>query len=233
MTISDEVREARERIAYKHELRRKGIPHDIKESTSSLKSKVPDVKEAYKNELRRRGHYVSGLESQEELRHTIRESNRFRPARPVKDESGTVVMTRQQFKEDGYTTTDGRKMTLTNEHGTSLVPVKIVDEKEYDNLDWDKENARYDIEHGNLQGAEWAKEREEFDLKNGRKGGDKRMSGKCGPGEELIEGYTRRDGTRVAPYCRTSHDNLTPGDRRQDRENGEDATGSTWKNKRR
>jgi len=99
---------------------------------------------------------------------------------------------------------------------------------------WDRENYRYDIEHGNLSGAEWALQRERYNGESRRKGnanrgGDRRMAiGKCGPGEEWVDGYVKEDGTRVEGYCRRKHDRLTPHDRRVDRENGEKARGSTW-----
>lgn len=47
----------------------------------------------------------------------------------------------------------------------------------------------------------------------------------CPPGQELVEGYVKSDGTRVRPYCRDKHDHLTAHDRAVDRRNGERARG--------
>ena len=60
------------------------------------------------------------------------------------------------------------------------------------------------------------------------KGGEKNMSGRCGPGEIWVEGYAKSDGTRVVGYCRR----FTAHDERVDERNGKDASGSGWKNRK-
>lgn len=53
----------------------------------------------------------------------------------------------------------------------------------------------------------------------------------CKGDEEWVDGYEKKDGTKVSGYCRKKHDNETPGDERKLSENGKKATG--WEDRRR